>query len=90
MLLDDTTILEWFLNHILLPLGNAMLVKIRKMKSLADDDEVADTQESSSSSSGASKPAWMRALYNNVNNWLKILPEVSLILIILKVNQNGH
>jgi dynein heavy chain 1, cytosolic len=59
-----------------------MLVKIRKMKSLADDDEVAYTQESSSESSGASaQPAWMRALYNNVNNWSKILPEVSFVLL---------
>jgi dynein heavy chain 1 len=60
--------------------GNAMLVKIRKMKSLADDDEVAYTQESGSKSSGASaQPAWMRALYNNVDNWLKTLPEVRFV-----------
>ena len=60
-----------------------MLVKIRKMKSLADDDEVAYTQESSSESSGASaQPAWMRALYNNVINWSKALPEVSFFCII--------
>lgn len=64
-----------------------MLVKIRKMKSLVDDDEVAYTQESSSNSSGSSQPAWMRALYNNVNSWLKILPEVSSFnFSILKVN----
>jgi len=56
--------------------GNAMLVNIRKMKSLADDDEVAYTEESGSGSSGASSiPAWMRTLYNSVDNWLKILPE---------------
>ncbi|CAI2172645.1 16667_t:CDS:10, partial [Funneliformis geosporum] len=56
--------------------GYAMLTNIRKMKSLSDDDEVAYTQESSSESSGASaQPAWMRALYSSVENWLKILPE---------------
>ncbi|RIA96574.1 dynein heavy chain [Glomus cerebriforme] len=56
--------------------GNAMLVNIRKMKSLSDDDEVAYTQESDSGSSGASaQPAWMRNLYNSVENWLNILPE---------------
>jgi len=55
-----------------------MLGKICKMKSLADDDETAYTQESNSGSSEASaQPAWMRALYNNVENWLKILPEAS-------------
>ncbi|CAH1756141.1 13650_t:CDS:10 [Entrophospora sp. SA101] len=57
-------------------LANAMLVKIRKMKSLSDDDEVAYAQEASSQSSGAySQPAWMRALYTTVDNWLKILPK---------------
>ncbi|CAB4481707.1 unnamed protein product [Rhizophagus irregularis] len=56
--------------------GNAMLVKIIKMRSLADDDEVAYTQESGSESTGASaQPAWMRALYNNVDTWLNILPQ---------------
>ncbi|CAJ0883095.1 1976_t:CDS:10 [Entrophospora sp. SA101] len=56
--------------------ANAMLVKICKMKSLSDDDEVAYTQESSSQSSAASlQPAWMRALFTTVDNWLKSLPE---------------
>lgn len=60
-----------------------MLVKIRKMKSLADDDEVAYTQESGSESTGAStQPAWMRALYNNVDTWLNVLPQVSFVLLI--------
>jgi hypothetical protein len=73
-----------------------MLVKIRKMKSLSDDDEVAYTQESGSESSGASaQPAWMRALYSSVDNWLNILPKVSFVLLILislnlNINTNRH
>ena len=59
-------------------IANAMLVKICKMKSLSDDDEVAYSQESSSQSSAASsQPAWMRALYSTVDNWLNALPEVT-------------
>ncbi|CAG8454634.1 4044_t:CDS:10, partial [Ambispora gerdemannii] len=43
--------------------GLGMLGKVRKMKSLSDDDEVAYSQESGSGKPGASaQPAWMRAL----------------------------
>ncbi|KAI8328287.1 dynein heavy chain [Blakeslea trispora] len=59
--------------------GNNMLSKVRKMKSLSDDDEAAYSQDGGSSSakksdaSGA-QPAWMRALNQNILNWLALLP----------------
>ncbi|CAG8531180.1 10166_t:CDS:10, partial [Acaulospora colombiana] len=53
--------------------GYAMLVKIRKMKSLADDDEAEHSQDSGKQTSA--QPAWMRVLYTTVDNWLKALPE---------------
>ncbi|CAG8487876.1 5917_t:CDS:10 [Dentiscutata erythropus] len=52
--------------------GYAMLVKIRKMKNTADDEEDETSQESDSQSS--SQPAWMRALHTSVEGWLGILP----------------
>ncbi|KAG9288876.1 hypothetical protein G9A89_001252 [Geosiphon pyriformis] len=56
--------------------GLAMLVKVRKMKSLSDDEEVAYSQESGPGTSGVSaQPAWMRALVSSVDNWLQILPK---------------
>jgi len=54
--------------------ANTMLSKVRKMKSLSDDDEVAYSSDPSTSTSNA-QPAWMRTLAANVQNWLGLLPE---------------
>ncbi|CAG8442752.1 1825_t:CDS:10 [Diversispora eburnea] len=53
--------------------GYAMLVKVKKMKSLSDDDETEYSQDSGAQTSA--QPAWMRSLYSTVDNWLKTLPE---------------
>ncbi|CAO3629084.1 unnamed protein product [Cunninghamella echinulata] len=60
--------------------GKAMLSKVRKMKSISDDDEVAFTQETDASGGSATatansqQPAWMRALHSSITNWLSLLP----------------
>ncbi|KAF7729943.1 hypothetical protein EC973_003356 [Apophysomyces ossiformis] len=55
--------------------GNAMLSKVRKMKSLSDDDEVAFAQDTTTQSTTSQQPAWMRALSQSIEGWLEILPE---------------
>jgi dynein heavy chain 1 len=61
--------------------GNNMLSKVRKMKSLSDDDETAYSQDSNAAGGDKSKqaantaqPAWMRALNTSITNWLTLLP----------------
>lgn len=64
--------------------GNNMLSKVRKMKSLSDDDETAYSQDAKAtgSSSGVhskqtastAQPAWMRALNHSITTWLSLLP----------------
>lgn len=60
--------------------ANTMLSKVRKMKSLSDDDEVAYSNDSSAKVS-STQPAWMRALAANAQNWLGLLPEVRCVII---------
>ncbi|KAG2237733.1 dynein heavy chain [Thamnidium elegans] len=58
--------------------GNKMLSKVRKMKSLSDDDETAYAQDSTGAASkqavSTAQPAWMRALNASITTWLSILP----------------
>ncbi|SAL98745.1 hypothetical protein [Absidia glauca] len=59
--------------------GKAMLSKVRKMKSISDDEEVAFTPEASSgpgqsASTTSQQPSWMRALHASITNWLALLP----------------
>lgn len=58
--------------------GNKMLSKVRKMKSLSDDDETAFTPETTGAASKqaatTAQPAWMRALNVSITNWLGLLP----------------
>lgn len=58
--------------------GNKMLSKVRKMKSLSDDDETAYTQDTTGVASKqvatTAQPAWMRALNISITNWLSLLP----------------
>ncbi|KAI7899864.1 dynein heavy chain [Cokeromyces recurvatus] len=58
--------------------GNNMLSKVRRMKSLSDDDETAYTQDTNDSNNKqattSTQPAWMRALNTSISNWLALLP----------------
>ncbi|KAH7340377.1 dynein heavy chain protein 1 [Rhizoctonia solani] len=53
--------------------GNALLGKLRKMRTLADDDEAASGSKSLDKS-GNQQPAWMRTLHHHCDEWLKELP----------------
>ncbi|QRW00298.1 cytoplasmic dynein 1 heavy chain 1 [Ceratobasidium sp. AG-Ba] len=55
--------------------GNVMLGKLRKMRTLADDDEEASSGNRSSAKSANQQPAWMRTLHQHCQEWLKELPE---------------
>ena len=44
------------------------------MKSLTDDDEMVVSSEDKKDST-STQPAWMRAVYENVNQWRNMLPE---------------
>ena len=59
-------------------LGNDLLIKLRKMKSLADDDEDEVKPSGPAKSQNAEQPAWMRALLERCREWLGALPEVCL------------
>jgi dynein heavy chain 1 len=55
-----------------------MLNKLRKMRTL--DDEEDDAEVKPGSSGGQSQqPAWMRSLLSNCNEWLASLPSVSIV-----------
>ncbi|KAI0090006.1 dynein heavy chain protein 1 [Irpex rosettiformis] len=55
--------------------GNELLGKLRKMRSLADDDD--DTASAAGPSKGQSsqQPAWMRNLLERCREWLGLLPQ---------------
>ncbi|KAI5123747.1 hypothetical protein M0805_000339 [Coniferiporia weirii] len=55
--------------------SNEMLVKLRKMRSLADDDEDEVKPSGPAKSQTAEQPAWMRALLERCREWLAALPE---------------
>ncbi|KAJ1930559.1 dynein heavy chain [Tieghemiomyces parasiticus] len=60
--------------------GRAMLGKVRRMKSLADDDEVAyrpdaPTAGAAATSDAPAQPAWMRSVAQLATTWLTTLPE---------------
>ncbi|KAF9056435.1 dynein heavy chain protein 1 [Panaeolus papilionaceus] len=52
--------------------GNELLGKIRKMRMLADDEEVASVSTSKTQTS--QQPAWMRTLLERCREWLAELP----------------
>jgi dynein heavy chain 1 len=56
--------------------GNVLLGKLRKMRTLADDDEDVGSGNRSSTKSATQQPAWMRTLHQHCQEWLKRLPEV--------------
>lgn len=53
--------------------GSDLLGKLRKMKSLSDDDETVSVNTSEESNQ---QPAWMRTLMSNCQEWLELLPKV--------------
>jgi dynein heavy chain 1 len=53
--------------------GNELLGKLRKMRMLADDDEVVST---TAAKSQTAQPAWMRTLHERCREWLDQLPSV--------------
>ena len=57
-------------------LGNELLGKLRKMRSLADDDEEEVKPSGPTKSQTVEQPAWMRALLERCKEWLGALPEV--------------
>ena len=55
--------------------GLDMLNKLRRMRTLEDDDD--DTGAKGAHSTGTTQqPAWMRLLLSNCNEWLAMLPSV--------------
>ncbi|KAF8602688.1 dynein heavy chain [Ceratobasidium sp. AG-I] len=54
--------------------GNQLLGKLRKMRTLADDDEEVGSGNQSSAKSANQQPAWMRTLHQHCDEWLKALP----------------
>ncbi|KAI0271628.1 dynein heavy chain protein 1 [Gloeopeniophorella convolvens] len=54
--------------------GNELLAKLRKMRTLADDDEEGASASGPSKGSASQQPAWMRALHERSKEWLGQLP----------------
>ncbi|TFK57575.1 dynein heavy chain protein 1 [Heliocybe sulcata] len=55
--------------------GNELLVKLRKMRQLADDDdEVSPAAGGPGKGQASQQPAWMRNLHERCNEWLSQLP----------------
>lgn len=57
--------------------GNMLLGKLRKMRTLVDDDENETTATTASKVGASQQPAWMRSLLQYCQEWLATLPEVS-------------
>lgn len=62
--------------------GTALFGKLRKMKSLSDDDETVIV---STSEESTQQPAWMRNLMTKCQEWLGLLPSVSTCQLILEM-----
>lgn len=63
--------------HDLSTKGNELLGKLRKMRTLSDDDDDVTQTGGQTRGEPAKQPAWMRTLYNNCQEWASILPSVS-------------
>lgn len=57
-------------------IGNELLSKLRKMRTLADDDEDATQSSGPSKGQALQQPAWMRNLLERCTEWLGQLPTV--------------
>ena len=56
-------------------IGNELLGKLRKMRTLVDDDDEITTS-GPSKSQASQQPAWMRNLHERCGEWLTQLPPV--------------
>ena len=54
-----------------------LLGKLRKMRTLVDDDENETTAITASKTGVSQQPAWMRSLLQYCREWLAALPDVS-------------
>ncbi|KAF8592026.1 dynein heavy chain protein 1 [Ramaria rubella] len=60
--------------------GNMLLGKLRKMRTLADDEEHEASVTTASKGGTSQQPAWMRSLLQHCQEWLGGLPEGSKVL----------
>lgn len=58
-------------------LGNELLGKLRKMRTLADDDDDEVKVVGASKAQSNEQPAWMKQLLEKCREWLSVLPAVS-------------
>lgn len=56
--------------------GNELLGKLRKMRTLADDDDEATPAAGPAKGQASQQPAWMRNLHERCREWLGQLPKV--------------
>ncbi|RKP08503.1 dynein heavy chain [Thamnocephalis sphaerospora] len=54
--------------------GNALLSNVRRMRSLADDEDMEE-EAGTRTATNSQQPSWMRALYTSVQGWMQMLPE---------------
>lgn len=60
-------------------IGNELLGKLRKMRTLADDDDELGSAAGPSKGQTSQQPAWMRNLHERCREWLTQLPSVSFL-----------
>jgi dynein heavy chain 1 len=60
--------------------GNLVLSKLRKMKTLIDDDDETSTVGGTLHQGASQQPAWMRALHQHCQEWLSLLPKVGKLM----------
>ena len=56
--------------------GTELLGKLRKMRTLADDEDEATPSAGPSQGQTSQQPAWMRNLHERCREWLQQLPAV--------------
>lgn len=61
---------------ITLCVGNELLGKLRKMRTLEDDDEDEVKPSGPAKGQTSQQPAWMRTLLERCQEWLSALPAV--------------
>ena len=67
-------------------IGNELLGKLRKMRTLADDDDELGSAAGPSKGQTSQQPAWMRNLHERCREWLTQLPSVSFLMTIVRIS----
>ena len=67
--------------------GNELLGKLRKTRTIADDDDEATTSGPAKGQT-TQQPAWMRQLFDRCKEWLEQLPAVRSSLLVAEVGAN--